>query len=191
MAQINLLKQKSSGKNWLKLLSSLIAKLLMLAVLAAVVYYGWLYSQYRKAVAETASVEAKIIEAKKQAANIKKRDELLTRQGQLSQLDALVSNHVYFSQIFKPLADVTLKTSQYSSLKAFSNGNISLSVTVPNIQELDKFLQVLNSPKFIENFSNVRVGSFNKIQENDNVSYKFEINMNFNESLLQYKKVSH
>lgn len=186
MAQINLLKQKSLGQNWLRLLPSIVAKFLMLVILAMFAYYGWLYTQNKKVNIETGAVEIKIIEAKKQAASIEKRDELLTRQGQLKQLESLIASHVYFSQIFKPLADVTLKTSWYSSLKAFSSGSISLSVVVPNIQELDKFLQVFNSPKFVENFSNVRVSGFKKIQENEQVSYSFEINMDFNANLLQY-----
>ena len=100
---------------------------------------------------------------------------------------ALAGAHKYFSEIFLPIAKVTLKTAQFSTLKVSAGGNLSLTATVPSINDVDKFIQVFSLPQFYENFTNVRIGSLSRIQDEQGVSYRFEITMSYNPQLITPK----
>ena len=142
MAQINLLKQQDSSSNFGHFLPGFFVKALTLAVICLFVYYGWLYFKAKKLVNNINVSEKVISDSKTQAATMPGRDELLTRQAQLKELSDLISKHIYFSQLIPALAKVTLKTAVYTSLKTSGDGSLILSVALPDMNELDKFLQV-------------------------------------------------
>lgn len=187
MAQINLLKQqKTIGRGSLSFLPGLFVKLLVLILAAVVAYYGWSIIKERQVKKETASLQKKVAENKAAAAQNPDRDELLTRQQQLLKLSTLLDNHVYWSQVMPELAKATLKTAHYNSLKVAGDNTLVLNVNVPNLSELDKFLQVFDLPEFSKNFSNIRVGAFHTSQNGDQTVINFEVKMAYNPALLKY-----
>jgi len=188
MEQINLLRQKTTDQSKLRALPSLFAKFLIAVAVAVVVYYGWLVYQEKKVAKEVLSAKAQTIETKKQALEKQGRQELLTRQAQLKEYGSLVSEHTYFSQLFQPLANITLKSANYLVLRARSTGEISLTGQVPNVKELDKFMQIFNLSEFNKNFSNVKIAGFSRVQEKDTSYYRFELTMNFASQLIKNQK---
>ncbi len=187
MAEINLLKQKSSGQNLAASLPSFLAKFLIVVALGVLAYYGWLFFAQKKAATEVAQLQTEIASAKKDALGRPERFELLTRQGQLKELGALSGNYEYFTQLFKPLADNTLKRAQYTGIKADSDGNIVLSAVVPSLEDLDKYFQLFNTSDFSANFSNVQVGGFYKVKDKTGEHYTFDIKMQFDPGLIKAK----
>jgi len=186
MAQINLLKQKTSSQNFWEFFPSLMVKILFLVVLAVIGYYVWLYLQIRStenSIAEEKQASSLAGQGVKDVAN---RDEIYTRQAQLQQLDGLISKHLYWSYIFPALAKVTLKQAGYSSITVTSAGQISLSVTVADFDSIDKFIQVFDQPEFSQNFNNLKVGAFHK--EGDNAGYAFDAVLNFNKAIMNYQE---
>jgi hypothetical protein len=187
VAEINLLKQKSSGSSFASALPSLLAKLLILVALAAAAYYGWLFLEEKKAAASISNLQIEIASAKKDALSRPERYELLTRQGQLKELASLSGNYEYFTKLFKPLADNTLKRARYTGIKATEDGQVTLSAVVPSLVDLDKYFQLFNTSSFSANFTNVKVGGFYKIKEKDFEQYTFEIKMDFDPGMIKAK----
>ncbi len=186
MAQINLLKQKSQGQNFLHYLPSILVKFLAVLLLAVLVYYVWLFVKARSAENEIRNLGQKIVQARSDVAAEEGRDKLLTRQAQLKELENLVSGHVYWSKLLPALSEATLKTASYSSLQILDDGDITLDVTVPTLVDLDKFLQVFDLPEFNKNFSNVRIGAFHKVPSEDKIVFNFEVRMKYNPKLIEY-----
>lgn len=186
MAQINLLKQSSTGGG----LNRNIPKFLIwvfLAILASLLgYYGWLFFDSKNIDKKTADAQAQINSDNQASISDKGRDELFTRQQQLEGLSGLVASHIYWSQFFKPLADVTLKNASYSSLTVGAGNDLTLSVTVPTLQDMDKYMQVFNLPEFNQNFSNVRISGFSKIQDKNSSSIRFDVKMQYNPKIIEY-----
>jgi hypothetical protein len=187
MAQINLLKQKHGPANFAEALPSILVKLLIVLTVAAAIYYGWLFVNVKKIGSEVRAVQESITETKGKITSVQGSEEVVVRQSQLKELDKLIDNHIYWSQIFPVLASSTLRTAGYSSLRAQTDGNISLSAAVPNLIELDKYLQVFNLPQFYENFSDVRIGSIERNREAQSSSVKFQVMMKYNPVILKYK----
>lgn len=187
MAEINLLKQKSSGQNFIAGLPSLLAKILIIVALGIAAYYGWLFIEEKKADVSLSDLQTQIANAKRDALNRPERYELLTRQGQLKELGALNGNYEYFTKLFKPLADNTLKRARYTGIKADSDGNVTLSAVVPSLQDLDKYFQLFNTSSFSSNFRNVKIGGFYKVKDINSESYTFDIKMQFDPGLIKTK----
>ncbi len=188
VAQINLLKQKSSSLASFDIVPSILVKVFAGALIALVVYYGWIYIRINKTNAEIASIQEQIAQGRKDVVNTKERNELLTRQAQLKELNGVLGKHAYWSQIFPEIARVTLKTAKYSDIKASDEGDFSLSVEVPNISDFDKYLQVFDNPKFNANFSDLRVSGYHKSQDSEEnmANIKFDVKMKYNSSILNY-----
>jgi hypothetical protein len=182
--EINLLKQNTVSDSYVYLLPKIISRFLLFVLLGCVVYYGWLLFQINSTTASIEKTQQELQEVRTQANNQTNRDELLTRQLQLGQVETLINSHIFWSGFFPELAKVTLKTATYTSLKASTAGEVSLVVTVPNLSELDKFLQVFNNPKYNTNFYNVRIGEFHKVQHDNGTAINFDIRMNFNPAIL-------
>jgi hypothetical protein len=58
---------------------------------------------------------------------------------------------------------------------------------VPSLEDLDKFLQIFDNPKFNENFTSVRVSALGKIKEDEKTTYRFDLRMKFNPQLIKLK----
>lgn len=187
MAQINLLKQKSASQNFLEGLPALIVKLLVVVLIGVLVYYGWIYLKQRDVDGQIVELQERIAQSKQSVLENENRNELFTRQAQLQELDKLIEGHLYWSQLMPALANVTLKSANYSGLKILDDGEITLKVTVPDLVELDKFLQVFDLPSVNSKFSNVRIGSFHKVQDEDNTVLSFDVKMQYNPEILKYQ----
>lgn len=188
MPQINLLKQKTNSQNFWEFFPSLLVKILVVVGLCVFAYYGWLVFKLHTANSELAKVQAQILSEKAIASGMADRNELLTRQLQLQQLDSLISKHVYWTHILPELARVTLKTAIYSQIQASAAGVITATGKVPTLGDLDKYLQVFNLPEYNANFSGVRLGSYHIVQDLTGTSVGFDIKMQYNTQLLRYQK---
>lgn len=187
MAQINLLKQSSTAPNLWVIVPKILVRLLLVVLVGILGYYGWLYFA-SKSVDKTILNTQNQIRADQQAAlSVPGRDEVLTRQAQIKAFDDLVSQHVYWSQLFPRLAKSTFNKATYLSLKVGgADGVVTLNVNVNSLEDLDRYLQVFDLPEVSKYFNNVRVGAYHKIQGKGMTSYGFEVNMNYNSSIIQY-----
>ncbi len=184
MAEINLLKNPSSGSNTWQTMASWVVKFLVLLVVAVIAYYVYLFFTLEKAKDEIVMVENSIVESKKAALNMPGREELLTRQLQLKEFTTLSGAHVYYSNLLPALAKVTLKTAYYTNISLNNQGKMSMQAVVPTLEELDKFLQVFNDPQVSSNFYNIRLGGFTKAQDQNGQVYTFNIQLDFNPAIL-------
>ncbi|MDR3643016.1 MAG: hypothetical protein P4L74_05315 [Candidatus Doudnabacteria bacterium] len=188
MAQINLLKQNSSRQPFAESFYRLLPAVFGLILLGVFCYYGWLIFSEHSISGQTSALQIKMNQESQGALNNPRRSELLARQLQLKDLNSLVAAHLYWSQIFPVLAQVTLKKAIYDNLTINPQTNtIVLSTEVPTLEDLDKYMQVFNLPQFNKYFSNVRIGGFDQVQGPAGSSVKFIVTMNYDPSLVQYK----
>lgn len=189
MAQINLLKQnKPSELNNLGIFS-ILSKFALLGILCVLVYYGLLIYRHRAAEKEIKSLQANIARQKQELSQIQRRDEVLVRQAQIKEFNSLISDHIYWSQLMPEFAKVTLKKASYLSFKAVDVGTISLAVQLPSIAELDKFLQVFNSPKLNRYFSDLKVGGISRIQDEKESHVRVDVQLKYDPGLLIFQNV--
>jgi hypothetical protein len=186
MAQINLLKQSSAPNNLWQVVPKFLVKFFAVVLIGLIAYYAWLYFQFKSI---ENKIEASLIQInsdRQEALNSPQRDELLTRQSQLKYLDGIISQHLYWSQLLPKLANVTLKKAAYVNLNMGSVGKLTLSVNVPTLADMDKYLQIFDLPEVNKYFSDVRIGSYHKVLGKTSESISFEVNMQYNPSILQY-----
>ncbi len=185
--QINLLKQQSpfavSGN-----VLSIVNKLIIVVILALVGYFGWAYFQVKTVKKQVVSLNSDIANKKIEFNQTSRSDELITRQAQVKEFSNLINSHVYWSQLLPEIAKVTLKQATYLSMQTDSKHVLSMSVQLPNMVELDKFLQVFNSPTLNKYFRDVKIGGVSKVQEDDLSLIKAEITFDFNPEIIKYKE---
>jgi hypothetical protein len=188
VAQINLLKQNVSvGSQLQKDIPKFLVRLFLIILVGIIGYYGWLFFQAKSLDSQIAETNVKINSEQQSGLTEKNRNELMTRQQQLKSLNGLVASHSYWSQLFKPLADATLKNASYSNLQVSLDGGLSLSVAVPTLEDLDKYMQIFDLPQFNQNFSNVIIGGFTKVDSKNSTGVQFQAKMKFDPKLIQYK----
>jgi len=190
LAEINLLKQSSTGGDFKKNIPKFLIWVFLAALILLFAYYGLLFFESKGIDTKMAAVEIQMNNDNQAALSPKGKDELLTRQQQLQSLSGLIGSHIYWSQLFKPLADATLKNASYSSLTTGVGNDLILSVTVPTLEDLDKYMQIFNLPEFDQNFSNVRIGGFSKAQGKNSTYVRFEVKMQYDPKIIQYKAPS-
>jgi hypothetical protein len=190
MAQINLLKQNSTGGDIGKNVPKYLIWFFLVILALLLTYYGWLFFQSKNIDNKTETAQTQINNDSKAALALKGRDELLTRQQQLESLSGLVNSHIYWSQLFKPLSEATLKNASYSSLTVGTDNDLTLSVAVPALEDADKYIQIFNLPEFYRNFSDVRTSGFSKIQDKNSTSIRFDVRMLYNPKIIQYQTPS-
>jgi hypothetical protein len=187
MPQINLLKQNTTDYSWVKMAVSIFVKLLFLAVLALVGYYGWLYYDSGKRDSKITELNNEVQKAKASIENSTEKGEIFVRQAQIKEQESLISNHVYWSNLFPVLASSTLQRAEYTSMRVTNEGEVALAVTLPDMEHLEKYLQVFDLPAYNAYFSNVRLMSFNRSQSADSsIKLKVDIKMQFDPSVLRY-----
>lgn len=186
MAEINLLKQNKTDfvKNF-QALSALVYALIVV-IIGIFSYYGWLVYDFKKVEKQIVLTQEKITQQKQALSAIPKRDEILTRQAQVKELDALINKHVYWSKIIPALAKITLKEAKYLSFQAGEDGSISLSVRVPNMVELDKFFQAFNISKLNKYFSDLKIGGITKLITKEGEFVSVDVKLFYNKDLLKY-----
>lgn len=151
-------------------------------------YWGWLYFSFGKNAKEINNLNGQITSLRTQALNMADRPELATRQLQLKEYSGLLDKQIYWSQLMPVLASSTLKTATYNSLKVSPEGTVSLNVSVPQVEELDKFLQVFDLPQYNKYFNNVRISSLSKVQTAAGTQIRFEVKFNYDPELIKPKE---
>ncbi len=188
MAEINLLKQSSNSQNLLGALPKLLAFVFGAILICVIGYYGWLIYDLKNLENKVLTLQTRMAKEKQEGFSADKRDEVLTRQLQIKSLDGLIKTHLYWSQIFPKLADVTLKKAAYSNLKIDATGVMSITVTVPAIEDLDKFMQVFDQPKYYKDFYDIRISGFSKVQDKVNPAIRFDVKMKYNPDIVKYNE---
>lgn len=191
MAQINLLQQQQkANRDYIQTITSIVVRVLALGLVAVLVYYGYVFYQTHTESSAVQKLQANLDQDKLNLVNQKDQEELFTRQRQLQQLLALVNSHPYWSAVLPALAKVTLKSANYLTFTSVNDGSVSMSVSVPDMQTFDKFLQVFDLPEFNNNFYDIKVGSISRVQSKNQTLINFDVNMKYNAALLQYDATS-
>jgi hypothetical protein len=186
LAQINLLKQNSGSSNFQSGFPKLLNKILIALLVLTIVYYGYLIWKSSQTLKAGAAVQYQINRDRTAALNLGQRNAVLTRQSQLKAYAGTIASHVYWSQLMPVLASSTLSSAIYSSLRASPDGSLDLTVTVPSLQDLDKYLQVFDQPQYNQYFSNIRISAFHKVQSASGNGLQFEVKFNFNQNIIKY-----
>lgn len=186
MPQINLLKQTHSTTNYADKLPGILVKVFGLILLLVVGYYVSLIMRVSSLSKRADELNRQIATMQQHIAEFTRKPELVTRQGQLKELNALIQNHIYWNSFLPELARVTLVTASYNGLDALSDGTMTLSSSVPTYAELDKYLQVFDRPEFNANFSDLKISGVNQMQDGDSASIAFRLSMKFNTAMLKY-----
>lgn len=113
------------------------------------------------------------------------RDELVTRQEQLSELGTLIDDHVYWSYLLPELGRITLKTAKYTEIDASRDGKLTLVANLPSYEDIDKFMQIFDLPEYNEEFSNVRIVSIGKVQDGDKIETELRVQLTFNPEFIK------
>lgn len=188
MAEINLLDSqthssaiKAQGKLWLLRIVTIVffAALIGYALLFV---FGWLANR------SIASEKATIAEYQADIKSNKQRQELLTRQGQLKNVNQLLASHKYWSPVLPELARVTLTSAKYTAITADVKGELELTVTTPSYEEAEKFLQVFDLPEYNKQFSNVKVMALTKAQVGDSLQTTMRLRLTLDPSFLKKSK---
>jgi len=187
MPQINLLKQKTSSQVFLDYFPPLMVKILAVAVLVLVGVYVWKYVQARDLAKQIVEEQQAVSDTTQKAGSVPNRNEIYTRQAQLAAYNQLLGKHVYWSAVLPALAKSTLKGASYSSISMTNEGTLTLTVTVPSLDSIDQYLQVFDQPEIYQNFYNLRIGAFRKIETAGGESYQFDAQLDFNPALLEYQ----
>lgn len=188
MSDINLLDQesgiskiKNKGKQWLSRLVGFILFLLL-------VFYGYLFYQGWNLNKKITESETKVEEYRSDIQNNKKRQELITRQGQLKSANQLIDKHIYWSALLPELARATLSTARYSNIDAGADGELSLTVTVPSYSDAEKYMQIFDLPEYNKNFSNVRLLTLTKTQEDRQFKTTMSLELTLSPDLLKNRQ---
>lgn len=186
MAQINLLnKGTNSSFNFSGLISRLVFWVVFLIFLGAVGYYGYAYVEARR-------VNKKIIdtqnEIKKIQADIQsnsKRDEIITRQGQIAEYKALDKNRILWSNFIPELARITLNSVKYASITATAEGRLDLQAIAPNYESVDQFLSVFEDSNYNRCINDVKLTSLGKAQSAQSLQTRFAVSISYNPSMIK------
>lgn len=181
MAEINLLQNRieESGVNTSPIARA-VAKILMLLVIVAIAVYGFLLFTNWRTKTKLVAVNQKIQTVQAAAIANKDRQELVTRQEQLSELETLIDKHTYWSYLLPELARVTIKTAKLTEIDAKDNGKLSLTATLSTYEDIEKFLQIFDLPEYNQQFSNVKIESINRIISESSVATELRLQLTFN-----------
>lgn len=189
MSEINLLHTDSadSGINN-SFAARLVARLSMVLIIAAVVIYALLYfytwrnhNKLTVVTEQTNTLQAKAL------AN-EGRNELVTRQEQLTQLETLIDNHAYWSYLLPELARVTLRSARYTAIKASNDGKLDLIVALPSYSDVEKYLQIFDLPEYYQQFSNVRIAGITTSNNDEKIETQLNLELTFNPEFIKGKK---
>lgn len=188
MADINLLQSPSAHSSAISNRSRVFLARLLMFILVAVVlgvglfkFFSW---QNGKSITET---QAKVASAQSEALNSKDRKEIITRQGQVKELNTLVADHMYWSYFLPELAKVTLRTASYSAINMDNKGKLVVTVSLPSYEELEKYMQIFDLPEYNQRVSNVKILSINRQQLTDSLQTIVRLELTFDAEFLKGK----
>ncbi len=168
MADINLLQpEQVSAATIIGRGQYVVSRILMIIMVVLLAGYAYLFIDLRSTNSSLSTTKEKIASAQGEALNNKDRNELITRQGQLKELDNLIKGHLSWSYLLPELARVTLKSAKYTNIDADASGKLDLTIALSSYEDLEKFLQIFDLPEYNEQFSDVKVLSITKTQQAD------------------------
>lgn len=185
MADINLLDNPSGASQIRQKGAKWASRIVGLVLLLSLLAYGFLFYRSWSLNNKIEESQAKIDEYKADFKNNEQREELLTRQEQLKNANQLIEKHMYWSALLPELAKVTLTSAKYTTIQTNSEGILDLTITVPSYTEAEKYLQVFDLPEYNKNFSNVRVKSLTKTQQDDLLKTTLNIELTLSPELLK------
>ncbi len=185
MAEINLLDSqahssaiKTQGKLWL-------LRIITIVFFAALIGYVLLFIWGWTTNSSIAKEKTEIAQYQADIKDNQQRQELLTRQGQLKNVNQLLASHKYWSPVLPELARVTLTSAKYTSITADAKGELELTVITPSYAEAEKYLQVFDLPEYNKQFSNVKVMALTKAQVGDLLQTTMRLRLTLNPSFLK------
>jgi len=184
MADINLLGNTNKGFSFARNGASMAAKILATVLVLVLLYFVFLRLQISQTTRAVNDAQAKTSEVESETLAGKDRGEVVTRQGQVQNLNNLLKSHVYWSGLLPELARVTLKSASYVGFTADTFGVMSVDVIVPTYADADKYLQVFDLPQFNQQFSDVKVLSISKIQSGSTVQTEMKLQLKFNPAFI-------
>lgn len=188
MPEINLLNTEVKRASIPEEIFLWLMRLLAFILLLAFLYFGYTLFALSRTNASINDEEQKIDQATQDIINNSSRDEVVTRQGQLQQVDTLIQDHVYWSKFFPELARVTLQSAVYSTFSANPDGTAIVTVLVPDYATLDNYLQVFDLPDYNKTFSNVRLVSTTNAPAETGGGIQARISLKYNPEYLKKSK---
>ncbi len=184
MPEINLLKNRLSGRTSLSLARSSIVGLYVIigVLILEVLVYGFFvfYEQYLAkqilAVEQAnAGIEFEIGKSDKD------RLEALSFQTRLNNLQVLLASHLYWSRVFKELEKVTYRSAVYKTLQAQeADQTLILTGTVPTYTDLAKLILGLETSPHIREVKLLSSGR----DKSEEGGYAFNLEVEFDPKLL-------
>lgn len=186
MAEINLLNTDSAqshslaakSKKWLMRVVSLI-------FVGVLVYYGFLFLSGQNAEKDLEEAKNTVTSYQNEINESSRRQELITRQGQLNQVNKLVDAHLAWSQLLPELARVSLTSARYTNIEAKEDGQLDVTVELSSYADADKYLQVFNLPQFNSSFSNVTIMALTRSQDEEGSKVSMRLRLEFDQELLK------
>ncbi len=188
MADINLLNPENSTSTALRVSTERIFERLMMALVILLiaaygVFIGLNYLNQKQIDKEEATVKS----FQSEISSNSKRQELITRQGQVEEVNKLLAKHMYWSKLLPELSRVTLKSANYSGMQVAGDGSLDLTVTTPSYSDAEKFLQVFDLPEYNKMFSNVKIMSLSRTQKDQQLQTIMRIKLTINPELFSSK----
>lgn len=186
MPEINLLHndQTDSGINS-GLAATVLARLLLFLVIVAVIIYGVLFFFSWQGNKNLTDAKQQVQSLQTEALANKDRNEVVTRQEQLTELETLIDNHVYWSYLLPELARVTLKSAKYTEIQADSEGKLDLTINLPSYEDVEKYLEIFDLPEYNQQFSNVRIMGINTVQKDAGIETELRLELTFNPEFIK------
>lgn len=156
--------------------------LILLVIIIAGLWY-WLYYLEAGLRNQIANLESKIKGVEAQIEEKKTlREEALTLQRQLSNLEALIENHIYWSKTFEEIEESTLKKAYFTRFTGDAAGKkITLSCQVPDFTQAAKQLSIFKENK---KFTEVNVSSLSMGAEEGKSYLSFDVTLTLTDDLL-------
>jgi hypothetical protein len=151
MANVNLIPKDQGAKPSLQRYTS---RGLIVAVLVVAAAIGGLFIYNRILVVREnnfKSQTAQVLREQEQYAAVS--EEAMTLQVQLSSLQKLLNDHVYWSELLWHLEEKSLKNGRIDSLQGNRSGTINITASIPSYTDLSKQIVAYLSDPFFESYS--------------------------------------
>jgi len=156
--------------------------LILVIVIIAGIWF-WLYYLETNSRDQLLSLDARITSSEAQIEEKRTmKEEAQVLQKQLSSLDALIKNHIYWSKTFKEIENNTLKKAYFSRFTGDAAGKkIVLSAQVPDFTSAAKQLVVFREA---EKFTDVDISSISINVEEGKAYIGFDVTLSLADDLL-------
>lgn len=186
MAEINLLKTTTATPSDVGSAVTRVANRVMLGILILLVgLYALLFIVQWNNGRKIKIANTALQQVQTSVSNDKARQEVVARQGQVKAATDLIAKHSYWSKLLPELARVSLSSASYSAIKADETGKLTLTVKVSSYSDLDKFMQIFDLPAYNQQFSNVKLVSVSKIQQESTIVLSALLELTFDPAYIK------